>query len=105
MPPNILLDFLLELSEYLCRKCGRHVAGRGKDRMDEFFRKEKCDRCGGPLTEGRTQSMYNEDVICVECKRRERERPDYERAVAADVAAVKAGDWNFKGIGLDNENA
>ncbi len=73
--------------------------------MDDFFRKEKCDRCGGPLAEGRTQSMYNADVICVECKRKERGRPDYERAVAADVAAVKAGNWNYKGIGLDDENA
>ena len=86
-------------------QCGRRGAGRGKDRMDDFFKKRKCDRCGGPLDEGRTQSMYNADVICMECKRRERGRPDYGRAVEADIAAVKAGNWNFKGIGLDNEDA
>ena len=72
--------------------------------MDEFFKKEKCDRCGGSLDEGRTQSMFNKDVICMACKDAERRRPDYEKAVAADVAAVKAGNWNFKGIGMEVGN-
>ena len=82
-----------------CPSCG------GGLQYDIASGKMKCDRCGGPLAEGRTQSMYNADVICMECKRRERERPDYGKAVEADIAAVKAGNWNFKGIGLDNEDA
>ena len=30
----------------------------------------------------------------------QRKRPDYEAAHAAEVAAVRAGDFNFKGVGL-----
>ena len=45
-------------------------------------------------------SMFNTETICMECAEAERKRPDYETAHAAEVAAVKAGDWNFKGVGL-----
>ena len=36
----------------------------------------------------------------MKCKDAERKRPDYDAAHAAEVAAAKAGDWNFKGVGL-----
>ena len=45
-------------------------------------------------------SMYNEQVICMVCKGKERQRPDYNDAVAADVAEIKKGNLNFEGIGL-----
>lgn len=67
---------------------------------DEFFTKKVCDRCGGSLEEGRIMSMFNEQTICMKCKDAERKRPDYGAAHAAEVAAVRAGDWNFKGVGL-----
>ena len=67
---------------------------------DEFFTKRVCDRCGGSLAEGRIMSMFNEQTICMKCKDEERKRPDYEAAHAAEVAAVRAGDFNFKGVGL-----
>ena len=71
--------------------------------IDTFFTKTHCDRCGAPLTI-RTMSMYNEDVICMACKKKERQRPDYRKAVEADNAAIRRGDFNFKGIGLDKED-
>ena len=67
--------------------------------MDRFFTQNNCDRCRGELTGGRTMSMFNEDCICMECARKERERPDYKDAVEADHAEIKRGNYNFKGIG------
>ena len=66
--------------------------------MDRFFTQKYCDRCYGSLSGGRTMSMFNEDCICMECSRKERERDDYADAVAADHAAIKSGNYNFKGI-------
>ena len=68
--------------------------------MDTFFTQKNCDRCGKPLTGGRTMSMFNTDTICLECADAERKRADYEAARVAERAAVAAGDRNFKGIGL-----
>lgn len=67
--------------------------------MDKFFTQKYCTRCRGDLTGGRTMSMFNEDCICMECARKERERDDYKRAVEADIAEIKRGNYNFKGIG------
>ncbi len=69
--------------------------------MDKFFSQKHCDRCGGSLEKGRTMSMYNEDCICMECKGTERAREDYKKAQDADVAEIKRGNYNFKGIGLE----
>ena len=68
--------------------------------MDKFFTQEFCDRCGGSLEDGRIMSMYNNDCICMKCKEAERQRPDYEAAVKADHDAIKAGNYNFAGIGF-----
>ena len=67
---------------------------------DEFFTKKNCDRCGKPLDGLRTMSRFNTDTICMDCEAAERKRPDYEAAREAELAAVRAGDYNFKGIGL-----
>lgn len=68
--------------------------------MDRFFTQKHCDRCYGPLTGGRTMSMFNEDCICMKCAEEERKRSDYKKAVQADIEEVKKGNYNFKGIGL-----
>ena len=68
--------------------------------MDKFFSQTNCDRCGKPLTDGRTMSMYNTDCICLDCKRKETERADYKATVDADRKAIKSGDFNFKGVGF-----
>ena len=66
---------------------------------DEFFTKRNCDRCGKPLTV-RTMSMFNTETICMGCAEAERKRPDYAAARDAEAAAVRAGNFNFKGVGL-----
>lgn len=68
--------------------------------MDRFFTQTTCDRCGGSLEGGRIMSMYNEDCICMECKRKEKERPDYAQARDAEMEEVRRGNRNYKGIGL-----
>ena len=68
--------------------------------MDTFFTQKTCDRCHGPLSGGRTMSMYNEDCICMECTHKERARDDYKHARDAEMNAVKHGDFNFRGIGF-----
>lgn len=68
--------------------------------MDDFFRKTRCDRCHGSLDGGRIMSMYNEQTICMDCYEKERQREDYRKAVEADHAESRKGNYNFKGIGL-----
>jgi hypothetical protein len=58
-----------------------------------------CDRCEQPMT-GYSMSFFNTQLCCFKCLREEREHPDYEKAHAAEVAAVEAGDYNYPGVGL-----
>lgn len=58
-----------------------------------------CDRCGKE-TGASIMSMFNTQVICLECKDAERKRPDYQQAREAELAAVRAGHLNYPGIGL-----
>lgn len=69
--------------------------------MDTFFNQTSCDRCSASLKEGRIMSMYNKDCICMECKKEEKERDDYDKAREAELNAVREGNYNFEGIGLD----
>ena len=79
--------------------------GQIEESGDPFFSKTRCDRCGGPLSGGRTMSMFNTDVICMKCAAEEKERPDYQEARDAEQRAVKSGDMNFKGIGLREDDS
>lgn len=72
--------------------------------MDDFFRKKHCDRCGADLTNGRIMSMYNEDCICLACKEKERQRPDYTEACIAEAEQIKQGNLTYKGIGYEEDN-
>lgn len=60
--------------------------------------REFCDRCKGPTDNKTTQSMFNEEVICMNCKDQERKDPEYEAAERADYEAFTAGVKNFKGV-------
>lgn len=62
----------------------------------------KCARCGKE-TIAHTMSMFNADVICTECKAKERAHPMYEKARQADYDAIKKGNYNFKGIGKPDD--
>lgn len=68
--------------------------------MDRFFTQKHCDRCYGSLEGGRIMSMFNEDCICMECYKKERQRDDYKRALEADHEQIIQGNYNFKGIGF-----
>ena len=71
--------------------------------MDNFFTQRTCDRCGGSLEGGRTMSMFNNDCICMKCKEEETKRTDYKDAQEADISAIRNGNYNFKGIGLNTQ--
>lgn len=45
-----------------------------------------CQRCF-TKTAGHIMSMYNEDLICFDCKDKESQRPDYKLAEAKDLQA------------------
>ena len=45
-------------------------------------------------------SIYNIQVICMACKEKEQQRADYRKAVEADHAEIRKGNYNFQGIGL-----
>ena len=70
---------------------------------DTFFSQTTCDRCGGSLEGGRIMSMFNTDCICIACKEKERQNKQYKAANNADIAAIKAGNYNFAGIGYPAE--
>ena len=58
-----------------------------------------CDRCDKP-TNITIMSMFNAQMICMDCKGAERKLPEYKAAESADIASIKQGDFNFEGIGL-----
>ena len=62
------------------------------------MKRENCDRCGQPTNGSTTMSIFNEDVICMPCKKEEKNDPDYEAASQAEMQAVRNGDNNFKGV-------
>ena len=64
-----------------------------------FDMRSNCHRCGKE-TNTTTMSMFNTDIICMECKQKERDNPRYKEAVEADNAEIKNGNYNYKGIGL-----
>jgi hypothetical protein len=49
-------------------------------------------------------SRFNTDELCLECIMDEKEAPGYPQAAAAERAAVRAGNYNFPGIGLGPED-
>ena len=42
-------------------------------------------------------SVFNEDVICMDCKKEEKNDPEYGAAVEAEREATMRGDRNYKG--------
>lgn len=61
-----------------------------------------CDRCG-KKTNAATMSMFNTDMLCMNCLRKEKNHPDYQKARDAEHAAVASGDYNFPGIGKPDD--
>jgi len=57
--------------------------------MDDFFTKERCDRCGKKL-KVRTQSWFTEECICSECS-------DVEKDIKQ--RAINGGHGDMEGCG------
>lgn len=62
---------------------------------------ETCQRCR--RRPWMIMSKFNLEMICHECKARERQHPKYPEADAAECAAVRAGNPNYPGIGCPPE--
>ena len=59
----------------------------------------KCARCGIE-TLITTMSRFNLDVCCMRCIELEKQHPEYEKAAETEFQQVKAGNYNFSGVGL-----
>jgi hypothetical protein len=62
----------------------------------------RCNRCGKETTVT-IMSMFNRDSLCMDCKDAEKRHPDYALAFAADEAAIRAGNFNYAGVGWTPE--
>jgi hypothetical protein len=62
------------------------------------MRRDNCDRCGQPTNNLTMMSIFNQDVICMYCKEKEKKDPDYELAKQAEEEAVRRGDTNYPGL-------
>ena len=61
-----------------------------------------CQRCRKECI-ATIVSMFNTEEICLACKKAERERPDYAAARDAEMNQVRAGNYNYQGIGLPGD--
>ena len=61
------------------------------------MQRDNCDRCGKSTNGSTTMSVFNEDVICMYCKKEEKNDPEYGAAVEAEREATMRGDRNYKG--------
>ena len=66
----------------------------------DFFKKTRCDRCHSSLDGGRILSMYNEQTICMICKKRNSSEPTTARRSrqtmrksARETTTSKASAW------------
>jgi len=60
------------------------------------MRRDVCDRCGGS-TNTTTMSMFNMDVICMDCKEEEKKDPEYEAASLDELESIRKGVKNYQG--------
>lgn len=65
--------------------------------QDLHMYRENCDRCKKPTGGTTTLSIFNEQVICMNCKDEERKDPEYKAADEAADEAYRLGIKNFKG--------
>lgn len=65
---------------------------------------DRCERCGASLREPAMIDAYfsrfDAAVLCRGCRDDERHAPGYAAALAAEAAAMRAGNHNFTGAGL-----
>lgn len=57
-----------------------------------------CPRCGKDTNGITSVGIFNTDTICIPCKNKEKEDPDYQLAVDTEAAEVRKGNYNYPGI-------
>lgn len=62
----------------------------------------RCERCGKPAYNWK-MSYFNTEKICPACQKAEKMHPMYGAAKTAAQEAVKAGNYNFPGIGKPDD--
>ena len=62
-----------------------------------------CARCRVPAI-GSTMSRFNTDTLCLDCAEDEVDAPGYMAAAVRELAEVRAGNYNFPGVGLAAED-
>ena len=62
-----------------------------------------CPWCKGPIRFSSCSYFTSQD-ICEKCKEDEKHCPNYQRAREEEGRAVRAGNYNFPGIGLTVED-
>ena len=60
----------------------------------------RCDRCRKE-TDETIMSMFNTDILCLDCQEAEEHDPRFEAARQAEEEACRRGDFNFPGIGIE----
>lgn len=65
--------------------------------MDKFFSLKNCSRCGVALS-ARIMSRFNTDVLCMDCSDVEKNHSRYKEAAEAELAEIRAGNYNFPGL-------
>ena len=63
-----------------------------------------CQRCGEE-TNTFTMSWFNTDNICMPCNDKENDHPDIKLAKDVELAHVKAGNFNYPGIGFPGNDS
>jgi len=63
---------------------------------------EACNRCGKKVNV-LAMSMFNTQMICIDCEKKEIIHPDYEKAAATELSQLQDGNYNFEGIGLPSD--
>jgi len=48
--------------------------------------------------------MFNEQLICFDCKEQEKSHPRYKEACIAEISSIAMGNMNFKGIMADEDS-
>lgn len=62
----------------------------------------RCERCKKESM-GMTMSMFNTQMICLECSEKEETHPKYEQARKAEIEEIKKGNLDFIGIGKPHD--
>jgi len=57
-----------------------------------------CPRCGKDTNGITSVGIFNSDTICIPCKEKEKEDPDYQLAVDTEMDEIRKGNYNYPGI-------